>query len=82
MLALCMGTIRARRWIDANTLGSFREPPAAKPQSCQLGKRLPSSLGQLLRAEQLQTYRVIFSPFKRPGFSGVLVLVLESWHAE
>jgi len=38
-----MGTIRARRWIDANTLGSFREPPAAKPQSCHLGKRLPSS---------------------------------------
>jgi hypothetical protein len=29
-LALLMGTIRARRWIDANTLGSFREPPAAK----------------------------------------------------
>jgi hypothetical protein len=27
MLALLMGTIRARRWIDANTLGSFREPP-------------------------------------------------------
>jgi hypothetical protein len=36
------GTIRARRWIDVNTLGSFREPPAAKPQSCHLGKRLPS----------------------------------------
>jgi hypothetical protein len=42
MLALLMGTIRARRWIDANTLGSLREPPAAKPQSCHLGKRLPS----------------------------------------
>ena len=28
-VALLMGTIGARRWIDANTLGSFREPPAA-----------------------------------------------------
>jgi hypothetical protein len=28
----------------------------------------PPGLGQLVRAERLQTYRVHFSPFKRPAF--------------
>jgi hypothetical protein len=37
----------------------------------------PPGLGQLVRAERLQTYRVHFSPFESLGFSELLVVVLE-----
>jgi hypothetical protein len=71
-----MGTIRARRWTDANTLGSFQEPPVypegfrwlQNHRAASLESGSPPGLGQLVRAERLQTYPVQFSPFKRPAF--------------
>jgi hypothetical protein len=69
MLALLTGTVGARRWIDANTrwvVSGSRLLQNHRAVILESGS--PPGLGQLVRLERLQTYRVHFSPFKRPAF--------------